>query len=289
MEKTWRWLGKEDEFTLSMLRQIGVEGIVTALYNIPVGEVWPQETVTELSDFIKEAGMRWSVVDNLPLSKTIMLGGENADKLIINYIQNLANLGEAGINTVCYDITTIVSNDLSIDSNASTNAIDVKENIKYFLSQLMPVCEEYNINLCINHGKLSSTTAGLLNTGTCENDIEWLLKAVDNPYNGIAIHIDSSSTEALINVLQFVKTFTSRINFINYFDAEIISIGKDTDPSRLEDRAKLIELIRIFEKEKPFIPFCIDKAPYPARSIQNRMYAFAQIDGIIATIQSKNG
>ena len=289
MEKTWRWSGKKDEFTLAMLRQIGVEGIVTALYDIPAGEVWPQETVKALSNFIKEAGMRWSVVDNLPVNETIMLGGENADKLIANYVQNLANLGEAGINTVCYNLGPTICNDLSINANSSTNAFDVKENIKYFLSQLMPVCEEYNINMCIYHGKLSSTTTEFLHNGTCENDIEWILKAVDNPYNGIAINIDSTNTEAIINELQFAKIFTSRINFINYFDADIISIGKETDSSRLENRAQFIELIRIFEKEKPFIPFCIDKAPCPARSLQSRMYAFAQIDGIIAAIQSNNG
>ena len=289
MEKTWRWTGKKDEFTLSMLRQIGVEGIVTALYDIPAGEVWPLETVNEVSNLIKEAGMRWSVVDNLPVNDTIMLGGENADKLIANYVQSLANLGEAGINTVCYNLYPIICNDLSVNANPTSNTIIVKDIIKYFLSQLMPVCEEYNINLCINHGNLSPTTAGLLQTDTYENDIEWILKAVDNPYNGIAIHIDSSSTETLKNEVQFAKNYYSRINFINYLDADILSIGNDTKLSRLEDRAQLIDLVRIFEKEKPFIPFCIEKAPCPARSLQSRMYAFAQIDGIIATIQSNNG
>ena len=47
MEKTWRWFGKKDKITLSMLRQIGVEGIVTALHDIPNGEIWPYEAVVE--------------------------------------------------------------------------------------------------------------------------------------------------------------------------------------------------------------------------------------------------
>ena len=288
MEKTWRWTGKKDEFTLAMLRQIGVEGIVTALYDIPAGEVWPQEAVVELSDFIKEAGMHWSVVDNLPVNKTIMLGGDNADKLIANYVQNLANLGEAGINTVCYNLYPTEYNDLSINATL-TNGIFVKENIKFFLSQLMPVCEEYNINMCINHGKLSSTTAEPLHIRTNEIDIEWILNTVDNPYNGIAIHIDSSNIETLIDEIQFAKKFTSRINFIDYLDADILSIGNDTKPSHIEERRQFIDLVRIFEKEKPFIPFCIDKTPGTTRSLQSRIYTFAQIDGIIAAIQSENG
>ena len=53
MEKTWRWFGKKDEITLTMLRQIGVEGIVTALHDVPNGEVWPLETVKEISELIE--------------------------------------------------------------------------------------------------------------------------------------------------------------------------------------------------------------------------------------------
>ena len=53
MEKTWRWFGKKDEITLTMLRQIGVEGIVTALHDVPNGEVWPLETVKEMKEYIR--------------------------------------------------------------------------------------------------------------------------------------------------------------------------------------------------------------------------------------------
>ena len=53
MEKTWRWFGKKDKITLSMLRQIGVEGIVTALHEIPNGEVWPLEAILNLKEYIE--------------------------------------------------------------------------------------------------------------------------------------------------------------------------------------------------------------------------------------------
>ena len=61
MEKTWRWFGKKDEITLTMLRQIGVEGIVTALHDVPNGEVWPLETVKEMKEYIDVAGRWWKV------------------------------------------------------------------------------------------------------------------------------------------------------------------------------------------------------------------------------------
>ena len=75
MEKTWRWFGKNDKITLSMLRQIGVEGIVTALHSIPNGEVWSEEAIRDLQQYIEAHGLRWSVVESLPVSEAIKYGG----------------------------------------------------------------------------------------------------------------------------------------------------------------------------------------------------------------------
>ena len=84
MEKTWRWFGPNDKITLEMLRQIGVEGIVTALHHIPNGEVWSLDEVNRMKDFIEAAGLRWSVVESLPVSESIKYGGEDRDQLIEN-------------------------------------------------------------------------------------------------------------------------------------------------------------------------------------------------------------
>ena len=108
MEKTWRWFGKKDKITLSMLRQIGVEGIVTALHDIPNGEIWPYEAVAEMRDYVAAAGLRWSVVESLPVSESIKYGGPDRDRLIEIYIVSLAYLGKAGIKTVCYNFMPVL-------------------------------------------------------------------------------------------------------------------------------------------------------------------------------------
>ena len=108
MEKTWRWFGHKDLVTLDMLRQIGVEGIVTALHHIPNGEVWPLEEIRALRDEISSYGMRWSVVESLPVSESLKYGGPDRDRLIENYRESLANLGKCGIHTVCYNFMPVI-------------------------------------------------------------------------------------------------------------------------------------------------------------------------------------
>ena len=103
MEKTWRWFGKKDTITLAMLRQIGVEGIGTALHHIPKGEIWTAEEIEDLKRYIEEEGLHWSVVESLPVSEAIKYAGEDRDALIENYKISLANLGRAGVKTDCYN------------------------------------------------------------------------------------------------------------------------------------------------------------------------------------------
>ena len=108
MEKTWRWFGKKDKIQLNMLRQIGVEGIVSALHDVPNGQVWSLEAITEYKNYIESFGLRWSVVESLAVSESIKYGGEDRDFLIDHYIKSLENLGRAGITTVCYNFMPVL-------------------------------------------------------------------------------------------------------------------------------------------------------------------------------------
>jgi len=108
MEKTWRWFGKKDTITLDMLRQIGVEGIVTALHDVPNGNVWTYEAIMELKTYIESFGLRWSVVESLPVSESIKYAGTNREHLIENYKVSLANLGKAGIKAICYNFMPVI-------------------------------------------------------------------------------------------------------------------------------------------------------------------------------------
>ena len=108
MKKCWRWFGKEDPITLDMLRQIGVEGIVTALHDVPNGEVWTYEDIFDSKRYIESYGLHWSVVESLPVVESIKYGGKDRDKWIENYKQSLMHLGQAEITTVCYNFMPVI-------------------------------------------------------------------------------------------------------------------------------------------------------------------------------------
>ena len=108
MEKTWRWFGPKDPVTLDVLREIGVEGIVTSLYDLPNGAVWPLERIEGLKAQIEAAGLRWSVVESLPVSESIKYGGPDRESLLSNYRASLENLGRCGVKTVCYNFMPVI-------------------------------------------------------------------------------------------------------------------------------------------------------------------------------------
>ena len=109
MKMTFRWYGsKNDKITLSQIKQItGVEGIVGALFDIPVGEVWPLEEILALKKEIEEAGLEFKTVESVNVHEDIKLGLPTRDRYIANYIETLKNLGQAGVNVVCYNFMPI--------------------------------------------------------------------------------------------------------------------------------------------------------------------------------------
>lgn len=387
MEKTWRWFGKNDKITLSMLRQIGVEGIVTALHDIPNGEVWPLEAIADMKYYIQSAGLQWSVVESLPVSESIKYGGADREQLIENYIKSLENLGKVGVKTVCYNFMPVIDwirTDLNhpwIDGTSSLyfdkirfgyfdciildrkgaekdytaeelaeiyalnktiseaekeqlidtiivktqgfvngnikegdknpvsifksllalyNGIDrdkLRENLKYFLSCIIPVCLEYGINMCIHPDDPPRQVLGLPRIVTDKNDIEWILNAVDDIHNGFTFCAGSLSSGSQNDIPEMARQFAKRTHFVHLRSTDILPNGNFIEASHLEGRGHLIDLVRIFEKENPSLPMRVDhgklmlsdadKGYNPGYSFHGRMLALGQVDGIIATVRNE--
>lgn len=388
MEKTWRWFGKNDKITLPMLRQIGVEGIVTALHEIPNGEVWPLEAILNQKTYIETYGLRWSVVESLPVSEAIKYGGAERDNLIENYKKSLINLGKAGVKTVCYNFMPVIDwirtdlehlwedgtsslyfdkirfayfdclilqraeaekdytvNELKqmyeldkvitdaekeelVDTiiiktqgfvngnikNGDKNPVDtfhhllapykgigrdaLRENLRYFLQAIMPVCDEYGINMCIHPDDPPFPVLGLPRIVTCEEDIAWILHAVNNPHNGLTFCAGSLSAGLHNNVPALARMFAHRTHFVHLRSTNAFPNGNFIEASHLGGRAHIIELIHIFEKERPGVPMRVDhgrmmlgdtdKGYNPGYSFHGRMMALAQIEGMMAVVNDES-
>ena len=387
MEKTWRWFGKKDKITLPMLRQIGVEGIVTALHDIPNGEIWTIEAINDLKSYIESYGLRWSVVESLPVCEAIKYGGSEREQLIENYKVSLANLGKCGVKTVCYNFMPVIDwirTDLQYPWPDGTSSLyydrirfayfDIKileregaekdyteeelhkvseldqvitekekddlidtiivktqgfvngnikegdkepvvlfkrlltlykdinrdilrENMCYFLSAIMPVCEEYRVNMCVHPDDPPFQVLGLPRIVTNEEDIAWFLNAVDNPHNGLTFCAGSLSAGEHNDTRELAKKFAKRTHFIHLRSTAAMPGGNFIESSHLAGRGHIIDLIRIFEKENPGLPMRIDhgrmmlgdedKGYNPGYSFYGRMLALAQVEGMMTVVDDE--
>ena len=137
MKMIFRWYGDSDPVPLAYIRQIpGIDGIVSAVNDVPVGEVWPLENIRALKKKIEAHGLKFEVIESVPVHEDIKLGRPAAGRLIANYAETLRNLGQCGLKVVCYNFMpvfdwtrTVLAKKLEDGSTALGFDIDVANKI----------------------------------------------------------------------------------------------------------------------------------------------------------------
>ncbi len=108
MKMSFRWYGESDPVSLDYIRQIpGMHGIVSAVYDVPVGEVWPIEKIQALKARIEASGLAFDVIESVPVHEDIKLGKPSRDRLIANYQQTIRNLAACGLKVICYNFMPV--------------------------------------------------------------------------------------------------------------------------------------------------------------------------------------
>jgi mannonate dehydratase len=315
MEQTWRWFGPEDVIKLPHIRQSGATGIVTALHQIPYGVVWSVDEIEARKGMIAadpSLGLRWSVVESLPVHESIKLGEGNLAPLFDNYRQSLRNLARCGVTTVCYnfmpvldwtrtelahplpgggtalrfnatdyaafdcfmlqrpgaeaeqspevvarakawfdgsteaDRSKLLANIMAglpgaydrydipglramLDRYRGIDTTQLRENLARFLREVIPAAEEAGIRMCIHPDDPPRPLLGLPRIVSNEDDLAFIVNAVDSPANGITLCSGSLGAGPKNDVPAIARRFADKIFF-----AHLRNVAKEPDGSFME-------------------------------------------------------
>jgi mannonate dehydratase len=315
MEQTWRWFGPDDVIQLPHIRQTGATGIVTALHHVPYGLVWTVEEIEARKALITadpSLGLRWSVVESLPVHESIKIGEGDLEPLFDNYRQSLRNLAQCGVTTVCYNFMPVLDwtrtelahplpgGGTALRFNAHEHAafdcfmlerpgaeadhppevlararewydrsteadrrkllatimaglpgafdrydipglrrmldryreIDksrLRDNLARFLREVVPVAEEVGIRMCIHPDDPPRPLMGLARIVSNEDDLDFIIRAVESPANGITLCSGSLGAGVHNNVPAIARRFAKHIFF-----AHLRNVAKEPDGSFME-------------------------------------------------------
>ena len=333
---------------------------------------------------MEPAGLRWSVVESLPVSEQIKYAGPDRDALIANYIQSLENLGRCGIHTVCYNFMPVIdwvrtdlerpmpdgtlslyfdyvrfawfdikilaregaAEDFPPEVVEKVEALDrtatdadraqiidtiitktqgfingplggggspvekfralmvpyagmtkaqLRENLRYFLEAVMPVCRQWDMRLCIHPDAPPMPVFGMPRLCCDADDIRWLLGAVDDWHNGLTFCAGSLSAGAHNDVVAMAREFAPRTHFVHLRSCDVLPGGDFVEAPHTAGRADLVELVRIFEAEGRPLPMRVDHGKTmlgderigynPGYSFHGRMLALGQVEGMMAAVR----
>ncbi len=384
MEHSMRWFGPTDPVPLSDLLQAGCVGVVSALHQVPVGEVWPKDAIRERKQVIEERGLKWNVVESLPVSEAIKTRTGNFRNHIKNYIQSLQNLAACGIRIVTYNFmpvfdwirtdmyypfrdgsktlfyekAAIAAFDLymlerpdaakdyllheiedarqrylkmtdaakqytqdciltglpgggerftleqirkALKSYESITKENYFENLVFFLEQVAPVAEAYDIQLAIHPDDPPYPVFGLPRIVSCSQDLEQLFSAVPSKNNGLCFCSGSLGVRADNDLPAMVQTFQDRIHFIHLRSTRRNERGDFYEDNHLEGDVDMYALMKVLldlmQKRKTTIPMRPDhghqmlddlaKTTYPGYSAIGRLRSLAELRGLeLGTLRS---
>ena len=337
--QTWRWYGPHDIVTLQEIEQTGATGIVNALHQIPVGQVWPLKDILERKRLIEwnekenvPRNLTWEVVESVNVHEAIKMGTPERDQYIAHYQETIRNIAQAGISVICYnfmpvldwtrtdlyfkehdgslalrfDMIALAAFDLFILCRAEAqseysqeiqalakvyfeslnddelNALqlnilaglpgvhepipisifreyldryknighhELRNNLRYFLQQIIPVAEEVGVRMCIHPDDPPYQIFGLPRVMCCADDFQYLLDSVDSHSNGITFCTGSLGPHPRNDLPEIIQRFGHRIHFIHLRNVRRQEFGSFYEADHLGGSVDMYEVMYALIRE----------------------------------------
>ena len=264
MEMTFRWYGEDDPVKIEYIRQIpGMKGIVSAIYDIPVGEVWPMNRILKLKKEVEEKGLELSVIESVPVHEDIKLGLPTRDKYIENYKQNIKNLGAAGIDVICYNFMPVFDwtrTDLDFKLEDGSTCLIYDEEI---IKKINPSSGELELpgwDTSYTKDELKDLLDKYKNVDgeALWKNLEYFIKAIlpiaQKARVKMAIHPDDPPWE-IFGLPRIITNFDNLKRFIELYDSPYNGITLCTGSLGSSKKNDIVKIINYFGKEKDRIHF----------------------------------
>ena len=289
MKLSFRWYGEDDPVKLEYIRQIPtMDSIVTAIYDVPVGQVWTKEAVAALKARVEGAGLAFEVIESVPVHEDIKLGKKTRDVYIENYKENIRNLGEAGVKVICYNFMPVfdwtrsqldkvlddgstalvyykdqvdqmdpLKGELSLpgwdssytkedleslfDDYSKIDKEDLWDNLEYFLKEIIPVAEEYDVKMAIHPDDPPWPIFGLPRIITDEASLDRFLKLVDSKYNGLTFCTGSLGSGSFNDIPSMIGRYAAqgRIHFMHVRNVKLLGEGSFEEAAHVSSYGSL--------------------------------------------------
>jgi mannonate dehydratase len=383
LEQTFRWFGPADEVTLADILQTGATGVVTALHQIPCGDVWTETDILERKKMIENAGLTWSVVESVNIHESIKTGTPERDLYIERYNTTLKNLSKAGIKVVCYnfmpvldwtrthlryrlkdksealryDAIALAAFDLYIlkrkeaftefdedvqnkakiylstlspeevkiltetimaglpgtdevftipefyehlDKYAKVGKKELRQNLAYFLKGIIPTAEQEGIKMCIHPDDPPFPILGLPRIVCNEEDLQFIVDAVDSDSNGITFCTGSLGANPANDLPAMIERLGHKVHFWHLRNVQREENGSFYEAPHLEGSNSMYAIMKavVNEQEKrassgkgivniPMRPDHghlilddVNRDTYPGYSVIGRLKGLAELRGL---------
>jgi mannonate dehydratase len=271
MLETWRWFGPLDDIRLDEIRQTGAQGIVTALHEIPYGEVWTVEAIRARQDLLGRTGFQWSVVESLPLHERIKLNEGPLEPIFDAYRQSMRNLAACNVRTICYNFMPIIDwtrTDLAfpVASGGKALRFDAVRFAAFDVFMLQRAGAEGA------HAPETIAAGKAWFDGASESDKDALLAAIMAGLPGAFDRYDINGLKTMLARYQGIDAGALKANLINFLKAIVptaeevgikMCIHPDDPPRSLmglprivSNRADLAEILAAVPSPSNGVTFC---------------------------------